>query len=132
MNEKIRALGIADHVRRTAAYRQEEAPAIYRSAHILLHSKYKDPCPTVPIEAMACGLPVLASNFSALPEVVADSETGTLVAPGDVNAWTSGLADLLADPSRRQRMGAAARVRAETKFTWMACARELEAVLLGG
>jgi glycosyltransferase involved in cell wall biosynthesis len=81
---------------------------------------------------MACRLPVLASNFSALPEVVADGETGVLLAPGDVGAWASALSALLADPARRQRMGAAARARAEAKFTWAACARDLEAVLLGG
>src|SRR5207244_1674095 len=48
-----RDLGIADEVRRTGTYRQQDAPAIYQAAHILLHPKYKDPCPTVPIEAMA-------------------------------------------------------------------------------
>jgi glycosyltransferase involved in cell wall biosynthesis len=84
------------------------------------------------VEAMACGLPVLASNFSALPEVVGDGESGVLLAPGDVGIWASALASLLADPARRRRMGAAARSRAESKFTWAACARGLEEMLRKG
>ncbi|HZF19015.1 MAG TPA: glycosyltransferase family 4 protein [Burkholderiales bacterium] len=77
-------------------------------------------------EAMACGLPVLASDFSALPEVVGRGESGVLLAPGDVGAWASALGALLADPDRRRRLGAAARARVEAKFTWEACAGELE------
>lgn len=54
-------------------FRQEEAPGIYRAAHLLLHTKYNDPCPTVPIEAMASGLPVVATRSGGMPELVPDS-----------------------------------------------------------
>jgi glycosyltransferase involved in cell wall biosynthesis len=52
---------------------QEEAPEIYRAAHLLLHTKYNDPCPTVPIEAMACGLPVVGTRSGGMSELVSDS-----------------------------------------------------------
>jgi glycosyltransferase involved in cell wall biosynthesis len=68
---------------------QEEAPEIYRAAHLLLHTKYNDPCPTVPIEAMACGLPVVGTRSGGMPELVPDS-SGVLV-PLD-QGWTRDLA----------------------------------------
>jgi glycosyltransferase involved in cell wall biosynthesis len=97
VEEKIRVLGIERHVRRTAAYRQEEAPAMYQAAHILMHPKYKDPCPTVPIEAMACGVPVIGSASGGMPELVS-SEAGVLVEVPDSweeNHWPS--AEAMAD-----------------------------------
>jgi glycosyltransferase involved in cell wall biosynthesis len=54
-------------------FRQEEAPEICRAAHLLLHTKYNDPCPTVPIEAMACGLPVVGTKSGGMTELVSDS-----------------------------------------------------------
>ncbi|MFZ0436297.1 MAG: glycosyltransferase, partial [Chthoniobacterales bacterium] len=76
---------------------QEEAPEIYRAAHLLLHTKYNDPCPTVPIEAMASGLPVVGTHSGGMPELVPDS-SGVLV-PVE-HGWTRDLAGepgLLAD-----------------------------------
>jgi len=76
---------LRDHVRLLPRFTQAEAPELYRRAHVLLHPKYKDPCPTVPIEAMACGVPVVGSRSGGMPELVAP-EAGRLVeVPGD---WT--------------------------------------------
>ena len=69
----IRDKNIEKYISIERAYTQEEAIKIYQQAHILLHLKYKDPCPTVPIEAMACGLPVIASNSGGMPELVKDA-----------------------------------------------------------
>ena len=65
--------GLERHVTILPPFRQEEAPEIYRAAHLLLHTKYNDPCPTVPIEAMACGLPVVGTRSGGMPELVPDS-----------------------------------------------------------
>ena len=54
------------------AFSYDDAPSIYTRADILLHLKYKDPCPNVVIEAMACGLPTIGSNSGGLPELVGD------------------------------------------------------------
>ena len=127
------ALGVADRVHLPGRIEHPKLPRALSQADIYVQPSIGEESFGISVvEAMACRLPVVASNFSALPEVVVDGETGILLPPGDVVAWTSALGALLADPARRQRLGTAARARAETKFTWAACARELEAVLREG
>jgi glycosyltransferase involved in cell wall biosynthesis len=70
-----------------------------------------DSCPTVTLEAMAMGRPVVASRIGGLPDIVVDGETGFLVAPGDELALRKAIARLLADPALRERMGARAKQR---------------------
>ncbi|MEI6437728.1 MAG: glycosyltransferase family 4 protein [Candidatus Omnitrophota bacterium] len=74
----VALLGLQGAVTLRGPYTQREAGDILRSADILLHLKYADPCPTVVIEAMACGLPVVGSRSGGLPELVGD-EAGALV-----------------------------------------------------
>lgn len=85
----LRDLGIADIVEHIPPYRQEDAPAIYQKAHILLHPKYQDPCPTVPIEAMACGVAVIGSVSGGMPELVGDDGGVLLEVPEswEKNYW---------------------------------------------
>jgi glycosyltransferase involved in cell wall biosynthesis len=66
-------LGISDNVQFLGCYKQQGAPDILRKAHILLHTKYNDPCPGLVIEAMACGLPVVYSASGGVPELVGQS-----------------------------------------------------------
>ncbi len=127
VSEKISALGIGGQVRRTASYRQEEAPDIYQSAHILLHPKYKDPCPTVPIEAMACGVPVIGSASGGMPELVSPDAGILIEVPEswDENHWPApaAMADAVETIMRRwPEYRTAARSRAEACFAkeqWM-------------
>jgi glycosyltransferase involved in cell wall biosynthesis len=117
----IRDLGLQDHVVLRPPFTQDEAPALYQSAHLLLHGKDKDPCPTVPIEAMACGLPVVGLASGGLPELVPDS-AGRLVSvpqswtvdhaadPGDMADAVEALMGNLAEFSR------GARTQAEENF----------------
>ena len=70
-------------------------------------------------EAMACGLPVVASAAGALPEVVGpDGHAGRLVPPRDPEAMAAAIAELLADPARLARMGRNARARVQHTFRW--------------
>lgn len=71
-------------------------------------SVWPEPCPTVAMEAMACAVPVVASAIGGLRDQVVDGVNGLLVPPGDVELLRSALAQLLADDSRRERMGQAA------------------------
>jgi len=62
--------GVRDAVTLRPAFSQEEAVRLYQSHHIVLHPKYLDPCPTVAIEALASGLPVVGSATGGMPEIV--------------------------------------------------------------
>lgn len=70
------------------------------------------------LEAMAFGVPVVGSRLEAIPEIVADGETGLLVPPGDPAALAAALSALLSDPARARRMGAAGRARVAERFSW--------------
>jgi glycosyltransferase involved in cell wall biosynthesis len=74
----IAQLRLADHVTLRPAFSQEEAVGLYQTAHVLLHLKYHDPCPTVVVEALACGVPVVASRSGGMAELAGD-DGGELV-----------------------------------------------------
>jgi glycosyltransferase involved in cell wall biosynthesis len=121
VEEMIDRLRIRDHVRLRPRFTQAEAPSIYRQAHVLLHPKYKDPCPTVPIEAMACGVPVVGSRSGGMPELVG-GDAGRLVdVPDDwtrdhgpdAEAMASAAQDVM---ERHGEFARAARRRAEACF----------------
>jgi len=76
----------------------------------------------VAIEALARGIPVVASRVASLPEIVEDGVTGLLVPPGDASALREAVRGLLADPIRRATMGQAGRRSVAERFTWSAAA----------
>jgi glycosyltransferase involved in cell wall biosynthesis len=78
--------------------------------------------PTVIGEAMACGVPVVASDVGGVGEAVADGETGFLVPPSNPEALVTATLPLLEDPALRARMGREARARAERLFALDVCA----------
>jgi glycosyltransferase involved in cell wall biosynthesis len=80
----ITELGLEGKVEFLGGYTQRSAPDIYRRAHLLLHTKVKDPCPSAVIEAMACGLPVVCPASGGTLELVGD-EAG--VAVTHPNGW---------------------------------------------
>jgi glycosyltransferase involved in cell wall biosynthesis len=88
------------------------------------------------VEAMACGVPLVATTGGALPEVVgSEGETGLLVPPNDPGALAAAIARLLDDPELRARLGQAGRQRVLHRFTWQVTARgtaECYAAVLAG
>jgi glycosyltransferase involved in cell wall biosynthesis len=78
----------------------------------IVPSVFPDPCPTTAIEAMAAGVPVVASNVGGLPDIVVDGQTGRLVDVHDTDAFRDALVDVGCNPAARSRMGDAARERA--------------------
>ena len=75
-----------------------------------------DTLPTVLLEAMACGVPCLSTPIAGVGEIIADGETGCLVAPGDARQLAAAITRLIHEPATRLRMGRAARRRAERLF----------------
>jgi glycosyltransferase involved in cell wall biosynthesis len=77
------------------------------------------------LEAMAFGLPVVASRLEAIPEIVSDGETGLLVPPRDASALAAALGELLREPARARAMGAAGRQRLQARYGWTRAAGEM-------
>ena len=97
---------------------RDDVMAVLDAADVLVHPTEIDALPTAVMEAMAAGLPVVATNVGGVPELVADGETGVLVqAPATAPALADALAPLLADAGLRRRLGEAGRVRYERGFT---------------
>ena len=92
----------------------------------------KDNLPTVIMEAMAAGLPVVSTPTAGVPEMTIDGETGFLVPEHDVEALTARLIGLLDDPERARAMGAAGRKRCEALFATERTTQELKATLASG
>lgn len=69
----LKELNLEEHVEFTGRYTQEDAPRLYSRAHILLHTKYADPCPGLLPEALGCGLPVVCVGNGGAPELVGDA-----------------------------------------------------------
>jgi len=114
-------LGVQEKVHFLGPYSQREAPDIFRRAHLMLHTKYNDPCPGAVIEAMACGLPVVYSDSGGVPELVG-KEAGKGIPveanwdkdiPPDPKAMAEAVLDVA---EHRKELSAAARRRAEENF----------------
>jgi len=80
---EIERLGLGDAVELVGPYTQLDAPEVMRRADVLLHTKYNDPCPTVVLEALASGLPVVHSASGGLPELVSGDAGIGVPAPLD-------------------------------------------------
>jgi glycosyltransferase involved in cell wall biosynthesis len=117
----VEELGLAGRVHALGRYAQRDAPALYRRAHVLLHTKVNDPCPSVVLEAMASGLPVVYPRSGGVPELVGD-DAGIAVPhpdgferdePPPPEALADAVSAVLAD---RAGYAAAARTRAVERF----------------
>jgi glycosyltransferase involved in cell wall biosynthesis len=104
--------------------RYDELPAVYAGADVAVAPTFADNVPFWVMEAMSCGLPMVASRVGGIPEVVADGKTGVLVTPGSSAALTEALVPLLKDGGRRRALGQAARNSVVERFTWAQTAKE--------
>lgn len=108
---------------------REDLRPLLRQASLLALSSKTEALPNVILEAMAAGLPVVASRVGGVPELVVPGLTGWLVAPGDALGLAAALGQVLRDPDTRQAMGRAGRRRAEKEFSLQTMTRRYEAVL---
>lgn len=121
-----RVSGIGDRVR-WAGFRRD-VDALLAGCDLFVHPSLDDAFPTVLLEAMAAGLPVVASNVGGIPEIVEENVTGHLVPAGDAERLASTIRALLDDEVTRRRMAEAARARASKLFSTDAWIARLDAV----
>lgn len=94
-----------------------DIPTFLRGAKFLVHTSQSEGCPNVVMEAMACGLPVVAMETGEIPYLVEDGKTGFVVPQDDEKTFVERVSLLLGDEELRVNMGAAAREKAERAFT---------------
>jgi glycosyltransferase involved in cell wall biosynthesis len=116
------AAGVGDRVRFTGAVAREQVPALLRSADAVVCAPWYEPFGIVPLESMACGVPVVTSAVGGLADTVVDGVTGLHVAPRRPGEVADRLRRLVADPDLRARLGAAGRRRVLRRYTWPAVA----------
>jgi glycosyltransferase involved in cell wall biosynthesis len=123
-----RDVGVADRVRLLGRVDRDALPALLRSASVLVSVPTYEPFGIVPLEAMACGVPVVASAVGGLLDTVVDGTTGALVAPGRPELLADVLRGLLADPVRLAGYGLAGNDRVHARYTWERVALDTDAV----
>ena len=121
-SDELRALGILDRVTFVSGLTDEELVALYAESTIAISPSVYEGFGFPAGEAMACGMPVIATTGGSLPEVVGDA--GIVVPHSNPNALAEAIAGLLNDPDRRDALGQAARQRILDHFTWARAARE--------
>ena len=120
----VEEFGLGDRVTFTGRLPLPELVRMYSSSEIVVSPSLYEGFGLPAAEAMACGVPVVATTAGALPEVVLDGVTGRLVPPADARSLADAIGELLADGALRQRMGEAGRARVGERFTWRQTALE--------
>lgn len=114
VQDRVRLLGRVDRV---------DVPALLRSADLLVSVPVYEPFGIVPLEAMACGLPVVASAVGGMLDTVVDGVTGVHVPPADPHRLAGVMNQLLVDPGRRRQLASAA-AQAARRYSWERVAAE--------
>jgi len=117
---RVRQSGLADRIRLTGYLPDSDLCALYSSCRSFIYPSIYEGFGLPPLEAMACGAPVIASAIPSITEVV--EKAACLVAPGSVDGLARSIATLLGDRNRRQQLSAAAIIRAGA-FSWNHTAR---------
>ncbi len=96
---------------------RRDMPAVYHELDMLVSSSHSEAMPLVLMEAMASGLPVIATRVGGVPDLVEQGQTGWLVTPGDFEGIAAMLAQVLSCPADLERMSSRARARALERFS---------------
>jgi len=106
ISDRVRFLGVVTDVRR-----------VLRAADVFVLPSEQEGLPLAALEAMSCGLPVIATPVNGVPEAVSDGETGVLVPVGDHVTLAAALGDLFGDSEKRERLGNAGEKRVRARFS---------------
>jgi len=136
LREKAAQLGVAERVTLSGAAQHSDLPSFYRRAEIVAVpsitdlSGNRDGLPNVLLEALASGCAVIASDIPGIRNVIKDHQDGLLVRSGDIESLSGAMVELFRDPELRERLGAAARLRAANELSWDVKCKQLENVYL--
>jgi glycosyltransferase involved in cell wall biosynthesis len=120
--------GVPDRVRLLGGVARQDVPELMRGADVVVTVPWYEPFGIVPLEAMACGRPVVGSAVGGLLDTIVPGSTGELVPPRDPEALAEVLHGLLDDADRRRRYGEAGRERAVALYDWSNVVSRTEAV----
>lgn len=123
-----RDCGVADKVNFLGRHGRQRLKTFYNAADVFVTTPWYEPFGITPLEAMACGRPVIGADVGGIRYSVAHRETGLLVPPKDPASLADALAMLKRDSLLAERMGAAGLARARAMFTWSGVAQSLERV----
>jgi D-inositol-3-phosphate glycosyltransferase len=121
-------LGVGDRVKLIGQVARTDMPALLRSADLVVCSPWYEPFGIVPLEAMACGVPVVASAVGGMLDTVVDGVTGAHVPPRDPAALAETITALLQSPSRRAELARAGLERVRSRYSWDRVATDTAAV----
>jgi glycosyltransferase involved in cell wall biosynthesis len=119
---EIKRLGLANRVQLLGFTDDADLPALYSGAALFVFPSLYEGFGLPLLEAMACGVPVISSDASSLPEVT--GEASIMLSPDDQEGWSREMIDLLKDPDRRTEMVASGFLQAR-RFSWQESARNV-------
>jgi glycosyltransferase involved in cell wall biosynthesis len=128
LRELAEANGTADRLHLLGSVPRAEMPALLRSADVVVAVPWYEPFGIVPLEAMACGRPVVGSAVGGLLDTVVHGVTGDLVPPRRPDLLAATLRALLADPSRRAAYAQEGVRRVRARYDWERVSADTEAV----
>jgi glycosyltransferase involved in cell wall biosynthesis len=118
IRQLVGSLGLRDHVTFQQKTSYAEVPRDYRAADIFLTTSVSDGTPVSLLEAMASGLPCIATSVGGIPEWITDAENGILIPPRSPEAVADAILHLSKDPDLRSRLGTAARATILARGEW--------------
>ncbi|MGW4487336.1 glycosyltransferase [Amycolatopsis sp. NPDC004368] len=118
LRELAQRFGVADRVRFAGQVSRTDMPALLRSADAVVCTPWYEPFGIVPLEAMACGVPVVAAAVGGLTDTVVDGVTGLLVRPRRADELAVRLRRLIGDPALCHAYGTAGLDRVRARYSW--------------
>ncbi len=119
-------LGVADRVVLRGQVSRAEMPAVLRSADAVVCAPWYEPFGIVPLEAMACGVAVVAAAVGGLVDTVVDGKTGLHVPPQDPAAIAAAVAEMVGDPEWARELGDNGYRRVKARYSWSRIAADTE------
>ncbi len=119
-------LRVADRVVLEGQVPRERMPELLRSADAVVCAPWYEPFGIVPLEAMACGVPVIAAAVGGLIDTVVDGQTGLHVPPRDVEALAEAIRQVIENPEAAKELGSAGLARVHARYSWDRIAADTE------